>query len=192
MTACGGSNSTGGNIQGAQSGPASASPTPTDSIQRPTIRLPSDLKLVFEGDNTGDPVKDAVLRDNEDFIRATHQAIALGDPNDKAYQFYAEGQAGTDTYIWIKTFVDAGVRSTGTARYYKRVVSIGQDGWATIGYCEDQSKAYGKDLKTGKVEVTPVTKNSYVSYAGSVRKNSKGIWVAEKMVSVRGDSKCQP
>ncbi|MCQ4080731.1 hypothetical protein NGB36_08970 [Streptomyces sp. RB6PN25] len=196
LTGCGsgsGSNQSSGPIKGAQSAaPSSAAPSASSSVPRPQITLPSDLHLRFEGDKTGDPTKDAVLYDNEQFIEATHQAIARSNPNDKAYQFYSEGTAGADTYNWIKTFVDAGMRSTGTARYYDREVTIGSGGWATISYCEDESKAYGKDLKTGKVDVTPVTKNSYVYYAGSVKRNSEGIWVAEQMTSQRGAAKCQP
>lgn len=193
LTGCGSGNQSPGPIKGAQTAaPSSAAPSTSSSVQRPKITLPNDLHLVFEDDKTGDSAKDAVLYDNEQFIEATHQAIARSNLSDKAYQFYAEGPAGADTYSWIKTFVDADMRSTGTARYYDREVTIGSDGSATIGYCEDESKAYGKDLKTGKVEATPSTKNSYVYYTGSVKRNSKGIWVAEQMTSQRGASKCQP
>ncbi|MBV9024988.1 MAG: hypothetical protein JO362_14635 [Streptomycetaceae bacterium] len=194
MTGCSSSgDQSSGPIKGVQTAaPSSAAPSALSSTQRPKITLPSDLHLVFEGDKTGNSTKDAVLYDNEQFIEATHQAIARSNPNDTAYQSYAEGPAGADTYKWIKTFVDAHMRSTGTARYYDREVMIGGDGSATISYCEDESKAYGKDLKSGKVEVTPATTNSYVYYAGSVKRNSKGIWVAEQMTSQRGAVKCQP
>jgi hypothetical protein len=193
LTGCSSGDQSSGPIKGVQTAaPSPAAPSASSSVQRPKITLPSDLHLVFEGDKTGDSTKDAVLYDNEQFIEATHQAIARSNPDDKAYQFYAEGPAGPDTYKWIKTFVDAGMRSTGMARYYEREVMIGSEGSATIGYCEDESKAYGKDLKSGKVEATPVTKNSYVYYAGSVKRNSKGIWVAEQMTSQRGAARCQP
>jgi hypothetical protein len=194
LTGCGSSgDQSSGPIKGVQTAvPSPVAPPASSSVQRPKITLPSDLHLVFEGGKTGDAIKDAVLYDNEQFIEATHQAIMRSNPDDKAYQFYAEGPAGADTYKWIKTFVDAGMRSTGTARYYNREVTIGSDGSATIGYCEDESKAYGKDLKSGKVEVTPVTKNSYMYYTGSAKRNSKGIWVVEQMTSQRGAEKCQP
>ncbi|CAM5381431.1 hypothetical protein SVIOM342S_09473 [Streptomyces violaceorubidus] len=37
-----------------------------------------------------------------------------------------------------------------------------------------------------------MTKDSYVLYASTLRKNSKGVWVTERLVSERGSAKCQP
>ena len=47
-------------------------------------------------------------------------------------------------------------------------------------------------LETKKVNKTAVTKNSYVLYNTQLRKNDKGVWVIEKMLSQRGSDKCQP
>ena len=70
-------------------------------------------------------------------------------------------------------------------------MTVKDDGTAALVYCEDQSKVYNKDLKTGKADVTPVTKNSYVIYASVLRKDKSGVWVTERMQSQRGSSKCQ-
>ncbi|MEU5629257.1 hypothetical protein [Streptomyces tendae] len=75
----------------------SASPTPpslsTAAADRPKVELPSDLKLTFEGAETADPVKDAVLADNAERMRAVDAAVAGTDPEGKALGFYSTGNA---------------------------------------------------------------------------------------------------
>jgi hypothetical protein len=71
-------------------------------------------------------------------------------------------------------------------------VAVDKDGTASFSYCEDQGKAYVKDLKTNKAKKTEVTAKSYVIYHTSLKKNDKGVWVIQKMVSQSGSPKCQP
>ncbi|MEU1573067.1 hypothetical protein ABZ519_18210 [Streptomyces collinus] len=179
---------------GADTG-SEASPPPTASdpasAGRPKIDLPSDVTYEFEWKETGDARKDAVFHDAEQRIRAVDMAIAEQDPLDKAYRFYSEGTAAAESQKYIQEFVDHKARTTGLTRYYNESLTIKDDGTAALVYCEDQSKAFNKFLKTGKTDVTPVTKDSYVVYAGTLRKNDKGVWVTERLISQRGSAKCR-
>ncbi|MEV5355168.1 hypothetical protein [Streptomyces sp. NPDC052693] len=199
LSACGsdGSSETKDNdkIAGADTGDktsASATAGTGKASGRPTITLPSDVTYEFEWKKTGDADRDAVLSDAEQRIKAVDLAIAHQDPLDEAYRFYSDGAAAADSQKYIQEFVDHKARTTGLTRYYNENVTIKDDGTAALVYCEDQSKAFNKFLKTGKTDVTPVTKDSYVVYAGTLRKNDKGVWVTERLISQRGSAKCQP
>ncbi|MEU6453346.1 hypothetical protein [Streptomyces sp. NPDC047065] len=172
----------------------SASPSESEPAEahRPKIELPTDVTYRFEWGKSGDPAEDAVLQDAEQRIRAVDMAIAQQDPLHEAYRYYSEGEAAAGSQKYIQEFVDHKARTTGMTRFYREIVHVKNDGTASLAYCEDQSKAFNKFLDTGKADVTSVTKDSYVMYAGTLRKNSKGVWVTERLASERGSSKCQP
>ncbi|MCF2125938.1 hypothetical protein L1I79_05735 [Strepomyces sp. STD 3.1] len=172
------------------SGPPSES-DPAEA-ERPKIELPADVTYRFEWGKSGDPAEVAVLRDAEQRIRTVDMAIAQQDPLHEAYRFYSEGEAAADSQKYIQEFVDHKARTTGVTRFYRESVHVKKDGTASLAYCEDQSKAFNKFLDTGKTDATSVTKDSYVVYAGTLRKNSKGVWVTERLASERGSSKCRP
>ncbi|MFG2968659.1 hypothetical protein ACGFZS_35880 [Streptomyces sp. NPDC048288] len=174
---------------------SSASPSASASTAtsgRPKIELPSDLTYTFEWPKSGDAVKDAVLADSEQNIQSVDLAIANQDPLDKAYQYYFEGEAAAQIETYVKAYVKAKARTTGHFRYYDPVVNVSSSNQASLVYCEDQGKAYDLYLKTKKVNKTPVSKDSYVLYSTQLHKNDKGVWAVEKLMSVRGSSKCQP
>ncbi|GGW85559.1 hypothetical protein GCM10010297_02940 [Streptomyces malachitofuscus] len=170
----------------------SPSPSTPAAADRPKIQLPSDVTHTFEWKKTGDPEKDAVLNDSEQRIKAVDMAIAEQDPLHEAYLFYSEGTAAAGSEKYIQEFVDHKARTTGSTRFYNESLTVNEDGTAALVYCEDQSKAFNKFLKTGKTDVTPVTKDSYVIYASTLRKNKSGVWVTERLTSERGSAKCQP
>ncbi|MFF4275932.1 hypothetical protein [Streptomyces sp. NPDC001536] len=200
LSACGGGDdSAKGNdkIAGADTGAdssASASPSASasGSAERPTVKLPSDVKEVFTPEETGDPVKDAVLKDNAELIRALDAAIIAQNPRLPALEFYTEGEGAASAEQWVKGFKDAGWTVTGTTRYFNRAVKVKSETSAAIGYCADESKAYSKVIKTGELKGTEVTKDSYVAYNAQVIKNKQGIWELVKITSVRGAAGCQP
>ncbi|WP_434589783.1 hypothetical protein [Streptomyces sp. A5-4] len=182
-------------IAGAEQGDkksASPSASPSDTPGRPKIELPADIRYVFEWSKTGDKDKDAVLSDGEQFIKATDMAIAEQDPSHKAFPFYSSGEMSAATAKFVQRFVDNKARTTGTYRFYNETVTVNKDGTASLIYCEDQGRAYNKFIKTGKIDKTPVTKNSYLLYNTILRENKQGIWVTEDMISDRGSAKCQP
>ncbi|MEU4483607.1 hypothetical protein AB0H94_01755 [Streptomyces purpurascens] len=182
-------------IAGADTGSeTAASPTASDasSAERPKIDLPSDLSYTFDWPKTGDKDKDAVLADGEQSIKAVDLAIVNQDALDKAYLHYYEGEAAASTQKFIQNYVDHKASITGVYRFYAPEVAVDKDGTASLSYCEDQGKAYVKYLKTDKVKKTEVTAKSYVIYHTSLKKNDKGVWAVQKMVSQSGSPKCQP
>ncbi|MCK8434422.1 hypothetical protein G3I77_15750 [Streptomyces sp. D2-8] len=173
---------------------ASPSPSPSaaDSADRPKIELPSDLSYTFDWPKTGDKDKDAILADGEQSIKAVDLAIVNQNALDKAYLYYYEGEAAAGTQKFVQNYVDHKAAITGAYRFYAPQVAVDKDGTASLSYCEDQGKAYVKDLKTDKAKKTEVTAKSYVIYHTSLKKNDKGVWVIQKMVSQSGSPKCQP
>lgn len=203
MAACGGSDggsATTGDDKAAGTdakSEASASPTvsATDSSAsavRPTIDLPSDVRHAFAPEETGDAVKDAVLKDNADMIRALDAAIIAQNPRLPALEFYTEGEGAVASEQWVKAFADAGWTVTGAVNYYDRQVNVSSEDSASLSYCGDESKGFSKVIKTGEVKKTPVSKDSYVAYGVQVRKNKAGVWELVKITSTRGAARCQP
>ncbi len=133
-----------------------------------------------------------MLADSERSIKAVDLAIVNQNALDKAYLSYYEGEAAAGTETFVKKYVDAKASITGAYRFYAPDLQVDSDGTASLSYCEDQGKAYVKYLETNKVKKTEVTADSYVIYHTSLKQNSKGVWVIEKMVSEVGSAKCQP
>ncbi|MFJ8333698.1 hypothetical protein [Streptomyces sp. NPDC094437] len=199
LSACGNDDTTDnakdtGKIAGADTDEkTSASPEASASAaDRPKIELPSDLTYTFDWPKTGNAEKDAVLADSEQSVKAVDQAIVKQDALDKAYRYYYEGEAAAGTQKFVQNYVDHDASITGAYRFYSPELALGKEGTASLSYCEDQGKAYVKYLKTKTVKKTAVTAKSYVIYHTSLKRNSKGVWVVEKMVSQSGSSKCQP
>ncbi len=194
LTACGGGKSAGSAepIKGAQSSPSSPAPSKTAEAARPTITFPAGTKNVFEGQQTGDPKKDAVLADNAQSINAVYDAIVLGNPKLPALSFYETGNALATDGSFIQGFLSKGNTWIGTIRYFDRQATINSDGSASVVYCSDESKAFLKNRKTGKVDNTPTSAQSYVLYNTRLAKNKQGVWQTTQVVSNRGAKECQP
>ncbi|WP_234543304.1 hypothetical protein [Streptomyces shenzhenensis] len=203
LTGCGGGDGDGG-VQAADkasSAPAttgasaSASPSASGSASsggRPRITLPSDVTLTFEGGRTGDAVKDAVLADGAEMTRAVDAAIAGTDPKGEGMGYYTTGKALEASLSWVAQFKKADVTITGVVRYYDRKVTLKSKTAAVLTYCGDESKGFSKDKKTNKINRTPVTKDSYVTYNTRLDKNSDGVWQTSQIISSRGAAQCQP
>ncbi|MEV5364537.1 hypothetical protein AB0L12_17485 [Streptomyces cellulosae] len=171
---------------------SASSSSPSTSAGRPKIELPADLKLTFEGGETGDPVKDAILTDNAERMRAVDAAITGTDLEGKALAFYNTGKALKAAQDWVAQFEEAGATITGEARYYEREVTLKGEDSATLTFCADESKGFSKDKKTNEIHKTPVTKNSYVVYNTRLDKNADGVWQTSQIISKRGAAQCQP
>ncbi|MET7936476.1 hypothetical protein [Streptomyces sp. NPDC005322] len=197
LTACG-SDSTSGDdkeIDGAKKATKSATPSASpsdDGIKRPKITLPSDVHNVFEGRETGDPKKDAVLADNERAINSIDEAITSDSPKHPGVKFYSKGDALASAAEYIKSFYDAGVTFTGTTRYYNRKVTFLKDSAAAVTYCSDETKAYSKDRKTKKVKKGAPSAKDYVFYNERMEKNESGVWQSARVISEEAAKQCQP
>jgi hypothetical protein len=135
LTGCGGSDSSdpkdSDKIAGADAGSGSSKPSasaPGDGIERPEIKLPSDVENVFEGGTTGDPVKDAVLADNERRINSIDEAITVDARKYPALKFYSKGDALMSAASYIMSFRDENRSFTGKTRYYDREVTLHKAG----------------------------------------------------------------
>ncbi|WP_309248645.1 hypothetical protein [Streptomyces sp. MNP-20] len=199
LSACGGGDGGSKNDDKIEGAGNSSSPTATpspkasaDAIERPRIDLPKGDALVFTPDTVGDSEKDAVLRDNANYLRAIDEAIGARDPKSKSVAFYSKDSAYLGSVDWIGGFIKDGTTVTGTVRYFDRKVMFSKDGSAGLTYCADESKGYTKDVKTGKTNVTEVSKDSYVFYNDRLRKSDKGVWQTTRSISKRGDEVCQP
>jgi len=199
LSACGGDDSPGkgkDEVAEADMGTTSPSASPTESESsktgRPKIELPADLSYSFEWPKSGDQVKDAILADAEQSIKAVDLAIVNQDALDKAYLYYYEGEAAAGTQKFIQNYVDQKAGVTGRYRFYAPEVAVGEDGTASFTYCEDQGRAYVKYLDTNKVRRTEVSAQSYVIYHTSLKKNGEGVWEIQKVVSQSGSAKCRP
>ncbi|WP_031519882.1 hypothetical protein [Streptomyces sp. NRRL F-5123] len=205
LSACGGSKKDDGKIKDpgtdvSTSAPAptttSAAPSPTAAgVKRPTITFPADFKDVFEGGKTGDPVKDAILADNQGYVTAIDDAVIQGSTHTDALEFYSTGKASTNAVEFVNSFLSQGQSLYGTTRYYNREVTMLSKDQAALLYCGDETNAFPKDRKTGKVDRGTSTEDksrNYVFYNTDLKKNAQGVWVTDNITSIRGYKKCLP
>ncbi|MEU4487741.1 hypothetical protein AB0H94_23120 [Streptomyces purpurascens] len=199
LTACGsggGDESSSDKIAGADSAEKpSASPSVSasaDGIDRPAIKLPSDMKNVFEDRQTGDPQKDAILADNERAVSTVDQAMAYGNLKKSGIAFYYTDSAMVGVYNYAKDNIARKSSWAGTLRYFDRQVTVFDKTSAAVTYCTDESKANVKDLKTDKVNVVETSPESYVYYNTGVKKNKDGVWQIWSLHEDRGAKRCQP
>ncbi|MFJ9045243.1 hypothetical protein [Streptomyces sp. NPDC102347] len=182
-------------IAGADTGgKKSASPTPSESTSdgRPKITFPADAKNVFEDGKTGDPTKDEILADSAAGINAVDEAIFKGSTGTEALGFYNAGKSLSSAITYAQRYIDANDTWTGETRYFDRKATLSGAKKAYVTYCSDESKSYIKNKKTGKVDKSPATSNSYVLYNAALTKNAEGVWQTTDIVSKRGAKECQP
>ncbi|MGW0865429.1 hypothetical protein [Streptomyces sp. NPDC002611] len=200
LTGCGGSDTadkkdSGDKIAGADAGSGSSNPSasaPADDIDRPEIKLPADVENVFEGGTTGDPVKDAVLADNERMINSIDEAVTVDADKHPALKFYSKDDALLAAATYVQSFYESGTSWAGETRYYDREVTLDGETSATMTYCGDETKSNSKDRKTKKVKRASGSADDYVSYNARMEKNTKGVWQTVKVTSERGSEKCRP
>ncbi|WP_030788141.1 hypothetical protein [Streptomyces sp. NRRL S-920] len=181
-------------IAGADSGGETReSPSPKasdDGIDRPQIKLPKGVKNVFEGGRTGDPKKDAVLADHARRINSIDEAITVDAKKHPALKFYSSGEALMTAAEYVESFYKDGRSFVGTTRYYDRQVTFLKDGVAAVTYCQDSSKTYPKDRKTGRVDRSiPESADDYGFYNTRLKKNAKGVWQTESVTYVEEATK---
>ncbi|MFJ6798522.1 hypothetical protein [Streptomyces sp. NPDC091268] len=199
VTACGGDDkktSSDNQIPGVDtsasaSKPASPDPaTAAGPADRPKITLPADVKNVFESSRTGDPKKDEVVADAERRIDAVSDAILKSAPNSPALAYYDKPDMLIGTSQYVDKFAKSNSAYTGTIRYFKWRIDLVDDKTASVVYCGDETKAFKKDLKTGKIAQTTPSKTDYVLYNFRLTKNAAGIWQTSGGFSERGAETC--
>lgn len=188
LTACSsGSDVNSDKIAGVPTAPQTATPSTTAAlVQRPQITIPKGFSMVFETWDSSDPVKNAVLADGKEAERATNEAILNGGSAESAtVAFYSTEGGLTSAKDWIGGFKKNHLTMTGTVAYFNPRVTIRPDGSASLVYCADESKGFSKDLKTGKVDVTP-TDSPYQLHNTLLKKNGQGVWQTTAVLTARG------
>ncbi|MFJ2631284.1 hypothetical protein ACIO6U_04890 [Streptomyces sp. NPDC087422] len=200
LTACGGSDGDKGSDKIASTPPArattsaSASPSAsaTATVQRPVISFPPGSKTVYADQHTGDPEKDAVLADESHAVDSAYAAILEGKARTPAMEFYNSGTALRDAIDFVQGWLDKGDTWVGTVRYFDRKVTLRSDGSAVVIYCSDETKAFVKSTKTGKVSQDSASADDYVLYNERLLKSGQGVWILNSVTPKRGASECQP
>ncbi|MFF4638592.1 hypothetical protein ACFY1G_22885 [Streptomyces olivaceus] len=198
LSACGSDDDSSGDndkIAGTDTGDKpSATPSPSDSSggKQPAITFPSDAENVFEDSKTGDAKKDAVLADSALSVNAVDEAIFKGSTDTKALGYYNTGKALSSSITYAQGYIDDDDTWIGETRYFDRKVTFSGESQAYVIYCSDESKSYIKNKKTGKVDKSAPTADSYVLYNTKLVKNAAGVWQTTDIASNRRDKACQP
>jgi hypothetical protein len=201
LTGCGGGDkSSSGDIKGADTGSgspsASASTSASPAADRPDVSVPKDLNLVFDFDKPSDTDSAAALGDAANYIRALNHGIANQNPQDEAYQFYSAGDAARYANSQISTYVKGGWTITGTDRYYRAETSEAGSSKSVklvrVSFCENQAKAYGKEVKTGKVLRTKESLSSYLKFSILMASTKTApVWKAQSITVKAKAKECQ-
>lgn len=195
LTACGDS---GGDdpdkIVGADQDPTEQPSKPggaEPAVDAPEFDFPADLKVEVDADTTGDETKDAVLRDHGYAVRATMLALAKLDPELPVLSDYVTGDAFINSADNVESFKADGRTVTGATHFYDREVELRNKGLASVTYCEDQRKAFNKDVDSGEVDRTEPSDESFVRYTALMEKTEEGVWQMTFDQSERGAAECQ-
>ncbi|MBO8196475.1 hypothetical protein ITI46_33310 [Streptomyces oryzae] len=194
LAGCGGGEGGGSQsdkIEGADdSGKGGKSPSPSkkgkDSpgdFRTSDIKLPDDVKQVFDWEQPSDPDKAAALDGAADYMRAMMHAMAEQDPKDPLLSAHAVPLGDAQEYA---SYIAGegkkrGFTVTGTERYYKEQLGeLTKKGLIEVDYCVDQAKLFSKKAKTGKVLRTSPSDESYLHFELVMQKPSKsgGSWKA--------------
>ena len=197
LTACGGSDDkSSDDIKGADKGSnsPSASASATTGGNGPDLGLPKDFKLVFDFDKPSDAKHAAALADAQNYVRAMYHGIVAQDPEDPAYQYYSDAQGAQYVKSQIQAAVKGGWTITGTDKYYDAETTTLSGGKRVlVTFCENQAKAYSKEIKTGKVLRAEENPDSYLKQRLLMvpSSGSPQIWKVQ-VIEVLGKAKeCQ-
>ncbi|MEV7195322.1 hypothetical protein AB0N81_26480 [Streptomyces sp. NPDC093510] len=174
--------------QGKSSHSSSSKPSPSASAEVADFGLPDDIKVEIESNKTGDKAKDQILKEQAEGLMARQRLFVDLDPNSRYLTRYYADEA-RDFYVSeIKKAKSEGRTITGTYRYYDRKIEKSTDDLAIVSYCEDRSKAYAKDIKSGKTRKTEPTPEDFIRNTATLRKTQHDTWLVQ---SFRGKTSAQ-
>ncbi|MCF3123808.1 hypothetical protein IPZ68_29480 [Streptomyces arenae] len=192
LTACGSSSDSSDEIKGAdqdtKSSPKSPKVSPTSSAKVSDFGLPADVKVDIESATTGDKTKDQILKEQAEGLMARQRIYVDLDPDSRYLTRYYDGEARAFYVSEIKKAKAEGRTITGLYRYYDRKVEENTDDRAIVTYCEDRSKAFAKDIKSGKTRKTEPSPEDFIKNTATFRKTEHGTWL---MQSFRGETSAQ-
>jgi hypothetical protein len=203
LTACGGGGgTTGGSDKIASSPTVSATAAPTTTAPAagaplkidPSLALPGDLKVTFTWSTPADPVQAAALSAAANYIQAIDHAIVKQNKNDPPLRAFSADDALAYAQSFVQENVADKLTVTGTDSYYQPVLSTESGGSSVdVKLCNDQSKAFSKEVATGKVHVTPVDDRSYVLYDIVMVKlpTARALWQAHAVTVKEKSLQCK-
>ncbi|MEV6209639.1 hypothetical protein [Kitasatospora sp. NPDC051914] len=182
-----------GAVTGSASQSASASPS---AAGVPEAVLPDGVSLTVEAQPTGDSQKDAVLAGVTARYRAVYQAIGRQDPEDALYKQWTTATVKTlsarqHDRTYIANLVGKKHTVTGVYRVYDPKFVTLDDAKANVTWCEDQTKAFAKEVATGKVLTTTPSRTDYIFFEANLEKAADGRWLTSALLGHGGDSRCQ-
>lgn len=194
LTSCGAETKANDTIQGADKGGSSPSPTTAETIQpQVDFDLPKDVKVEIANDATGDKAKDAILTAHADILMARQKLFTDRKASDKWLTTFFTGEAKKFYASEVKRSHEEGWTITGTYRYYERKVQKHSGDLAFVQYCVDQTKAYGKDVDTGKVDKTEPSSSDYRLHEATLYKEPGGVgnWKLQSFNVTKGAAGCR-
>ncbi|MEV8567873.1 hypothetical protein AB0436_20235 [Streptomyces sp. NPDC051322] len=202
LTGCGGGDRKGsgnGKLVGADTGSAKRGASPSSSamskvphIDRPDMKFPADVELVFDDAGVTDPDQAAALGDAENFVRAVIYGIVEQDADDAVYKFYSEFQSPAQKYAkqQIDASVGAGLTVTGVSRYTgAKIQSVNGTKDVVVTFCSNDSRFYSKETDSGKIRKTKMSVRDYSYWQIGMhpKKATDGLWRANE-IKVQGDA----
>ncbi|MFC4465016.1 hypothetical protein ACFPH6_10745 [Streptomyces xiangluensis] len=143
------------------------------------MSLPSDLRVEFDGMPPSDDRHSAAFDNAKNYILALNHGITAQDPKDPAYQFYSLGNATKYAQTQIQAWVDDEWTATGTDSYYNpQTDDVATSGGVLVTMCRDQSKFFGKNVKTEKIRYTKPSLNDYQEFRLLMKppQGSQKVW----------------
>lgn len=178
------------------SSPGASSSSSAPAADVPAAVLPSDFTIVTDDTAPTDPAQKAIWDGWFAEQQAFFQAASRQDPDDQLYQLWTGAEKGgsVDGRAIVRKslgyYHDHHLTITGTDRFYHWKIA-GTDNLGThLTWCEDQSKTYDKDPKTGKVLVTAPSRTDYRYYRSTLQQGPDGRWITVWISGLEGDPNC--
>ncbi|MFE6161944.1 hypothetical protein ACFQ7F_23880 [Streptomyces sp. NPDC056486] len=201
LTGCGGDDDGGSGDKSKaakkQEAPGEQANEAAPEIDRPVMKFPKDMKLLFEKTKLSDPDQAAALNDAENYARSTVHGIIKQDPEDAAYKFYSEPKSPAAKYAkyQIDKHASGDLSLSGERRHSDAKVQPGKGkkGGLVVTFCSDDSKIKGKDLQSGKTfSFEPGLQNYWLWTVDMVpSKSTEGLWVAHDVAVKDKAKECQ-
>ncbi|MER5911078.1 hypothetical protein ABT124_11360 [Streptomyces sp. NPDC001982] len=147
--------------------------------------------MTIDRQAAGDDTKDAIVRDVAYAAQARLEAFAQGDGQTANLSRYFAASALSYWADRVAAIKKEGLTVTGDYRFYRfEVTDIANGKTAAVRYCEDQRKAYSKEIKTGKVRITQPSDKDFILNTLQVGKDAAGDWQVVRQGWDKGDTSC--
>ncbi len=178
-------------IAGASAPSPSAAPLAALPADAPKFAIPPDLHITIDADPTGNATADRVLLDAQYQFYGFVEALSAGDPEDRNFKTWTIQNAYAGLSQSVNTWKSRHERLTGADHLYDRKVTVQADGKsATYTACEDSSRAYPLNIKSGKKDTNTAGTGNYTLWQGTFVKQTSGDWALNLIFTKPGASQC--